>query len=111
MYGCFSPHHTVKVMIAVKVITTVSQASRLEVLSSTPCLLSPFLQLYTFILLFSYVYACVSVWGYVHMCAGACVDQMRVSHPPELLAVLSCLMWVLGTKLRTSARTGKALNC
>ena len=78
MQGCFSPRHTV---ITVKVIIAVSQACRLEVLSSTLCLLSPFLKLYKFISLFNYVYACVSVWGYVHMCEGACVDQMRVSHP------------------------------
>lgn len=48
----------------------------------------------------------VFVWGYVH-----CVPmEDRDPWELELQAVLSCPMWVLGTKLRSSRKAGYALN-
>jgi hypothetical protein len=43
------------------------------------------------------VYLC----GYAHTNEGACGSQERASEPPELQwqVIVSCLMWVLGTKL------------
>lgn len=45
----------------------------------------------------------------LHMCANACRGQNRVLNPLELelQAIICHLMWVLGTKLQSSAR---ALN-
>lgn len=46
----------------------------------------------------------VSVCKYVHVSASAPRVQKRVSDPPELelqwFVVMSCLTWILGTKLR-----------
>lgn len=42
---------------------------------------------------FIFKYVCVPLWHYVHVSAGTCQDQTRVSD------ALKLSMWVLGTKL------------
>ena len=46
------------------------------------------------------------------MCAGALGGQKRASEllEVELVMVVSCLMWVLGTKLKSSTRAAHTLN-
>ena len=46
------------------------------------------------------------------VCVGAHGDQKRVLDPLELefQVVVSCLMWVLGTKPRSSARAANTLT-
>lgn len=56
---------------------------------------------------FIYVYVCM----YLNVCLGIHGDQKRKLDPLELefLGVLSCLTWVLGTKLGSFARTASDL--
>ena len=48
-----------------------------------------------------------------HMSADTCRGQKRASEPLELelQMVVSFLMWVLGTELKSSGQAGSALNC
>jgi hypothetical protein len=52
------------------------------------------------------MYVCVSVFEYVHVCAGVQGGEKRVSDALglELRAVLSCPAWVLGVKPSASGR-------
>lgn len=53
----------------------------------------------------------VSVWGYVYLNAGTHgVRRHWISLGLELWAIVSFLMWVLGTKLESSTRTVHALT-
>lgn len=55
----------------------------------------------------------ISVRQFVHMIAGICRGQETVAGPLELELQedRSCLMWVLGMKLWSSARVGQTFNC
>lgn len=59
---------------------------------------------------FNFIYAYVCI--YLNVCFGICGDQKRKLSPLELelLGVLSCMTWVLGTKLGSSARTVSVLD-
>ena len=63
---------------------------------------------------FNYVLCCVcvKVCGYAHMNASICGSQKRKLDPLKLEQQLAVghLMWVLQTKLRSSARAVPALN-
>lgn len=52
------------------------------------------------------------VYVHIYMCAVARVGQKRVSGPLQLESqeVVSCLMYILGTKLSSSARSTVALK-
>jgi hypothetical protein len=49
---------------------------------------------------------CLFVEGYVHMSTTSAHRGQRCWVPlePELQVAVNCLMWVLGTELRSSAR-------
>ena len=57
---------------------------------------------------------CVFLCEFVyHMCAGALGGQKRASEllEVELIMVVSCLMWVLGTTPGSPAKATCTLNC
>lgn len=59
------------------------------------------------------LYVYISVKQFVHMTAGVCRGQEKVAGPLEvkLQEDRSCLMWVLGMKLWSSASAGQTFNC
>ena len=58
------------------------------------------------------VYIYLSIWEFMHVYAGALSCETGVSDPLELELeeVVSCLMWMLGTRLRFSSQTVCALS-
>lgn len=60
----------------------------------------------------SYFYVCVCQYVSVHTCAGVYRDQRTVGEPLklELQADVSCLIWVLRTKRRASARAASTFT-
>jgi hypothetical protein len=64
-----------------------------------------------FIFHYIHVYICVSVCMYDHLCVDARKGQKRASDFPEqeLQVAACCIIWVWGTKLRSSGRTSITL--
>ena len=75
----------------------------------------PFLPLELRFVFFHYVFACLppSLCEHAHVSTGTCRGQKWVSDTPpemELQVVVTCLQWVLGMKLGSSARRVNTLN-
>lgn len=79
-------------------------------------LLTIYFAFYLFIKIKEYLNICVSL-NYVDMCVSVSTAAYLVQNKPsdtlelKVHVVVSCLRWVLGTKLRSSGRAGSTLSC